>query len=426
MFPPLSSIVSTTACGLLVGVFVWASLWSAVGPGCAWAAGKNAELSRETPAPQRFFVQGDQVFDREHGDGPVFFRGMGYSPFLVGETPLTGADPQDDGRFAVHLPMMRELGVNYVHVFPRHMPAGFFEALEREDLVYGQDIWLFPYERDFLDPEYQARQLALIKEVIDHTYRVGRPERLVLFSIGDELQAASVGSTNAAHPEVRDYVGKHVVVRNRTASEVAMAKLMDEAMAYELNRYGQRHLYCHTSWTHIGPITDRPDLEVRPEDALVPDMGDLICMNIYTYANAVRSSGPGRSTGTSYQGYLEQLAWESHKPILITQVGLSTSPIEPKPWVPGFGGHRIEDVATAFTAIWKDLRSAQDRERFCGLVFFEWQDEWWKSGETLDDSEGHAPEDPEEWFGLYELGQDNRLIPKGRIPETVRGLFHEP
>ena len=70
--------------------------------------------------------------------------------------------------------------------------------------------------------------------------------------------------------------------------------------------------------------------------------------------------------------------------------------------------------------------SAQGRDRFYGLVFFEWQDEWWKSGETEDDAFHHAEEDPEEWFGIYELGPDNRLIPKGRIPETIKRLFTQP
>ena len=38
----------------------------------------------------------------------------------------------------------------------------------------------------------------------------------------------------------------------------------------------------------------------------------------------------------------------------------------------------------------------------------------------------HAAEDPEEWFGIYELGPENRLIPKGRIPETIKRLFTKP
>ena len=61
----------------------------------------------------------------------------------------------------------------------------------------------------------------------------------------------------------------------------------------------------------------------------------------------------------------------------------------------------------------------------CGLAFFEWQDEWWKSGETQDDAQHHAPEDPEEWFGIYGLGPEGSLEAKGPIPEAVRQIFLE-
>ena len=306
------------------------------------------------------------------------------------------------------------------------MPPGFFAELDRTDLVYGQDIWVHPNEEDFLDEAFLQRTLAQIKTVIDHTYTVGRPDRLVLFSVGDELQAKSVASTNAHHPQVRDYRGRHLSVTGRTATEVALARLIDQAMDYELTRYGRRHLYCHTSWTHIGPVADRPDLELEEADVLVSDMGDLVCLNVYTYARGVMSSPPGSVTKTPYQGYLEDLAEMTAKPILITQVGLSTSPIAPKPWVPGFGGHRVEDIPAVFRSVWRDLRTARGKEKLGGLVFFELHDEWWKSGEYPEDSTRHEDEDPEEWFGLYSLGEDRRLIPKGRIPDTVRSLFAIP
>ena len=225
---------------------------------------------------------------------------------------------------------------------------------------------------------------------------------------------------------MRDFKGRHVTVADRTPTEVALARLIDGALDYELTRYGRRHLYCHTSWTHIGPLAARPDLEVAPESVLVPDIGDLLCLNVYTYARGVRTSPPGSVTGTPYQGYLEELAVAATIPVLITQVGLSTSPIAPKPWVPGFGGHRVEDVPAALRAVWRDVRTARGREKFAGLVFFEFQDEWWKSGEHPADSTRHEPEDPEEWFGVYEVGEGNLLIPKGRIAETVRDVFSVP
>ena len=111
--------------------------------------------------------------------------------------------------------------------------------------------------------------------------------------------------------------------------------------------------------------------------------------------------------------------------MLITQVGLSTSPFEPKSWVPGFGGHLVENVPATYRSVWQDVRTAWGKEKFAGMVFFQLHDEWWKSGEDPTDSTRHEREDPEEWFGIYEVGENNVLKPKGEIPATVHALFSE-
>jgi hypothetical protein len=382
-------------------------------------------ISPETPAPPRFVVKGSNLIDLKQG-APVFFRGVGYSPYLPNESPLKGDPPGNDGRYEEHFTLLRKMNVDYLHVFPMKMPPNFFAALDKTEIYYGQDIWIWAYEEDFLAEPFLAKTMEDIKAAIDHVYKVGRPDRLVLFSVGDELQADSVVRTDTRHPEVRSFKGKHLEVSNRTPTEIALARLIDGAMDYELNRYGGKHLYCHTSWTHIGPITDRPDIEVPKENAINPNLGDLVCLNVYTYARGVRTSPPGSVTGTSYQGYLEELAAQSTKPILVTQVGLSTSPFEPKSWVPGFGGHKVEDVPRDFTAIWQDIRTAKGKDKFCGIAFFELQDEWWKSGEDPTDSSRHERQDPEEWFGLFEVGADQRLVAKGKIPETLGKLYKMP
>jgi hypothetical protein len=384
---------------------------------------KTAIITPQTPSPKRFVVKGARLFDLKKNT-PVFFRGMDYSPYMINETALDGEGPGNDDRYAEHLRLMQSLKVNYLHVFPMKMPPRFFAALDKTDLVYGQSIFVWPYAEDFLAESFYKSTMDRVKEVIDRTYKVGRPDRLVLFSVGDELKADAVVRTDALHPNVHDYHGKHLTVTHRTPTEVALARLIDGAMDYELTRYGRRHLYCHTSWTHIGPVP-APDLELPNQNVLDPDMGDLVCMNIYTYARGVLTAPPGSVTGTNYQGYLEKLAAQTNKPILITQVGLSTSPYEPKPWVPGFGGHKVADVPQVFSAIWRDIHTAKGNEKYCGIAFFEFQDEWWKSGETSSDSAYHNSEDPEEWFGIYKIGTDNQLVPKGRIPETIRMLYGE-
>ena len=409
-----------------VGVFIvsfvlvnWALVFAAENK-------KSMKIHINTPAPKRFIVRNTTLIDLEKGKKPVFFHGMGYSPYLAKETPLYGDLPGNDDRYAKHLPLMQDLGVDYLHIFPRMMPAKFFTALDKTDMVYGQDVWIWAYADDLLDQTFQQTTLSDIKEVIDHTYKIGRPDRLVLFSIGDELQASAVIQTNKRHPNVHAYHGKHLTVTHRTPTEVALAMFIDKAMDYELSQYGQRHLYCHTSWTHIGPLSDRPDLELSYENVLLPDMGDLICLNVYPYARGVMTSPKGSVTGTTYQGYLEQLAAKTDQPIFVTQVGLSTSPIIPKPWVTGFGGHKAEDVPNTYRSVWKDIHTAKGHQKFCGMAFFEFNDEWWKSGDDPDDFNQHEPEDPEEWFGIYKVGQDNHLLPKGEIPETIKSLFKTP
>ena len=382
---------------------------------------KTSSIRVTTPSPSHFVVEDGKIMDLKKKK-KLFFKGVGYSPYLPGETPLQGANPGNDKRYLEHLALMRDLGVNYLHVFPMKMPAKFFTQLDTNDMLYGQDIWMFPYAEDFLADDYLAWKWTIIKEAIDHTYRVGRPDRLVFFSVGDELQAESVARTDARHPNVRDFAGKHLLVTNRTPTEIALARLIDKAIEYELTTYGRRHLYCHTSWTHIGPL-NRVDLEVPAKSILVPDIGDLVCLNIYSYARGVVTSSRGSVTGSTYQGYLEELASSTNKPVFITQVGLSTSAFEPKPTAPGFGGHKEKDVSAAFKAIWKDLQTAKGNEKFCGISFFELHDEWWKSGEDPIDPTRHEREDPEEWFGLYQVGSDHRLKAKGKIPDTLRTLY---
>lgn len=389
------------------------------------AANKTSTITATTLQPRRFIAKGTSIVDLQKNEA-VFFKGIGYSPYLPGESAIPDSSPGDDGRYKEHFKLLKKLGVNYLHVFPRHMPQGFFAAMDKTDLVYGQDIWLKDSANDFLDPQYQQKALKRVKATIDHNYRVGRPDRLVLFSIGDEWEPESIARTDALHARQTSFEGKHVRATNRTPSEVALAQLIDAAMDYELITYGQRHLYCHTSFTHVGPLADRYDLEVPFLSALTPDIGDLMCLNVYLYAKGVVSSPPGSTTGTPLQGYLEQLAAQSSKPIFITQSGLSTSPISSKPWIPRFGGNRVEDVPDVFRAIWRDLRTAKQHEKFCGLSFFEFQDEWWKNGDHQTDADTQAPKDLEEWFGIYAFDKHKRLEPKGRIPDTVREIFAAP
>ncbi|MDD5641750.1 MAG: hypothetical protein PHX53_08885 [Syntrophales bacterium] len=387
-----------------------------------WVIMTLSSSSFSTPGHgNNFSVSGTDLIYTPAGTR-IFLKGIGYSPFLPGETPVWGANLPNDQRYADHLQIIKGLNCNFVHAFPQFMPENFFTALDQTDLFYAQDIYVNGYADDILDDTFQSDTITHIKKVIDHTHALGRPERLVFFSVGDEINAGTIYRTDTRHPTVRNFNGNYINLTDRTPSEVAIAKLIDAAITYELQTYGVKHLYCHTSWTHIGPVK-RPDLEVSEDSIFFPDFGDIICMNIYTYARGVISSPPGSVTGTTYQGYLEDLIAISSKPIIITQVGLSTSPIVPNPGIPEFGGNDYQKVASVYAQVWRDVRTAKGSRTINGLAWFEFMDEWWKTGD-VDDELSHEDNDPEEWFGIYELQADKKsLSPKGGIPKTVQRLF---
>jgi hypothetical protein len=382
------------------------------------------KLSQQALASvNNFRVTGTKLIHAKTGQS-LFLKGIGYSPYFPEESPHY-MNPPNDNRYIGHLSLIKSLNANFLHVFPQFMPENFFTALDQTGFIYAQDIYVDGWTNDLLDETFLNNTIAHIKKVIDHTYAKGRPDKLVFFSVGDEINAGTIYRTDTSHPGIRNFAGNYITITNRTPSEVAIAGLIDAAMTYEQNRYGVRHLFTHTSWTHIGPVPS-PDLEVAPDSIFFANFADLICMNIYTYARGVKSSPPGSVTGTTYQGYLEDLIKISTKPVIITQVGLSTSPIAPNPEIPEFGGNREEKVCSVYFQVWADVKTAAGAHVINGLAWFEFMDEWWKNDQSPDEF-FHEENDPEEWFGLYSINEDKKsLSPKGRIPGTVQSLFLQP
>jgi hypothetical protein len=107
-------------------------------------------------------------------------------------------------------------------------------------------------------------------------------------------------------------------------------------------------------------------------------------------------------------------------------VGLSTSPIAPRPDIPGFGGHTEDEVPSVLASVWRDIRTAKGKERFFGMSIFEFQDEWWKSAKGPEAAMHQDAEDPEQWFGVYGVDIKGTLTPKGDIPESIGRLFATP
>lgn len=356
-------------------------------------------------------------------NSPFFIKGLDYGGWPIGYSPhYTESFPDDSELFRKDFDLISGLGANFVVVYPQLMPRSFFDELSRKELFYSRDIYIDGYTEDLHDSIFKKNSENQIKKVIDNTYTNGNPNRLVFFSVGDEVNAGTIFRTDTRHPEIREFNGNFINMTG-TPSEVAIAELVDFAKSYESTTYGTTHLYTHSSWTHIGPVRG-PDLEVSEDSIFFADFGDLIAMNIYTYARGVKSSNGGSVTNRPFQGYLEELGDLVTKPIVITQTGLSTSPIAPNPQIPEFGGNTTEEQASTLRQSWEDLTTARNKEKYAGICFFEFSDEWWKGpiGDppaATRDPFFQESDDPEEWFGIYTINRE----PKGNVPQTLKDIF---
>lgn len=349
---------------------------------------------------------------------PDFLKGIVYSPYYPGET---GGDIlPDDGRYSAHLQEIKSLGANTLSIFPEKMPAGFFTALDEADLLYVPIININLYDgtsnEDLLSKDYQSKVISHIKEIIDYNYSTGRPEHLAYFVLGYEINPQYINLTNNLHPQEKSYSGEFISLLNRQPAEIALAKLLDAAMSYEMEVYGKRHSYAHNSFPAYGFLSQKVNLyELNPK-AFFPDFFDIIAINLYP-SYFYPDEG-------LFIAYLDALANLSDKPVIISEFGSSTAPGERVGGVPAYEDGSEKAAAKLFSL---SARHIVGNKKIKGLFFFEFMDEHWKNGEELADASFHNPDDAEEWFGLYQISVLNNVFSwqeKKEMKDVVKKIFN--
>jgi hypothetical protein len=213
--------------------------------------------------------------------------------------------------------------------------------------------------------------------------------------VGSELSAASVISTNEAHPEITSYTGNFFIAENINATEAFIAEMADYLRTHEWGVYGRTSLISYANEIRTVHLIDTPFLDFRSQ-------------NVYSYGISFMrpQTLPGSSTGTLLQGWVEELKYmHPGVPLLITETGLSVSPNAPHRGPPnyGYGGNTEAEQATGVLQTLTDIETASIS--VAGVNIHEYLDAWWKFG--LEDSLTQDPDDIEEWFGIV------RLVPDG-------------
>ena len=294
---------------------------------------------------------------------PFLVKGVGYSPSRPGQLPWI--HPVSLEAMASDFAKIREAGFNTLRTWAPFSPEQLALA-KRYGLWVLQGIWVDP-RGNYLSEAFQTLTLETIRREVS---RVKDSDNVLAVLVGNELL-----------PE-RVYLAGFSRTDALLQSTYQAAKQTDA-----------RRLVSYANWPQLS--------------GLDPSFWDLIGFNLYPYEPASVSHSLG------FRGYIEYLkrTVAQHKPLIITELGLSVSP---KPGRPGYGGYTVEEQAREVVKLWDEAFQAGAQ----GGCVFEWNDEWWKQSDYTGDERTHDENDPEEWFGITAFESADQVEP------TPRPLYH--
>lgn len=369
--PPLAKrplLVSLSALSVLIGAGMTGA-WAEDAPR-NWMTQLLTAASRAGRAPQqqpskqpgggppsgeqavRIELRGDWFYvDGE----PFLIKGVGYSPNRPGQVPWKG--PVSLAVMERDFQRIAEAGFNTIRTWSPLSPEALSLA-DRYGLLVLQGIWV---ERGGNYGSNAFRE-AMTQIVSKEVERVKGHRNILAFLVGNELEPEAVYEVGV--PEVISLLQR----------AVQTVKAADPGRAVS-----------YANW---------PSLAFLDPSAL-----DLVCFNLYPYEPASVAHAFG------LRSYVEHLkrTLASRKPLVVTEVGLSESPVVGSK--PGYGGLSPQDRQVKLLKVWDDLFQAGAQ----GGVVFEWNDEWWKHMESANDAEQHDDSDPEEWFGLVEFTASDQV-----------------
>lgn len=383
-------------------VFLTCCIFSCTDQKTPTLPGQNTSITRYD-----FTVNQDQILKNGM---PFEVKGVVYVPFYPGFLPwdmerLNTMGPEMNQRIEEDIVLIKSMGANTIRLWGA--PKKCYEEIKRRgDLHFIQTIWIDGEQTDFQETGFKDRTKAYIREVVDRIYGVYTDKNppLVAYLVGNELSRNSILQTNMAHPAIRTYQGVYVqTVGVVNATEAFLAEMADYVKTYESGRYGRRSLVSYSNDIRTADDIDVPFLDFRSH-------------NVYSYAVPYYrpQTTPGSTTGTLFQGWIEELKRRHpSKPLLLTEMGLSVSPNAQHVGAPnyGYGGNSELEQSLGLAKQLDDISSTSTK--IAGACIHEFGDSWWKFG--LDDSYTQDGDDVEEWFGLMQItrtGTGYILTPK--------------
>ncbi|OUP08242.1 hypothetical protein [Collinsella sp. An2] len=419
---------------------------------------------------------------RTHGKETQALSSEGWEPFTMRGVDLAGSVPGafvsdyavDEETYTRWFSEIQDMGANTIRVYML-MGDAFYRALseynEQADtpLYLLQGVYLDDYaaysHMDAYDEGYFGSLRDGAKKVIDAihgrlplelrqvsgtgSYTVDVSSWVVGYALGVPWDTRAVAYTDSVDAEMAPYTGRYASsTQDSSAFESMLARLVDETVAYETQRYDEQRLIGIVNSPTTDPF-EYPDriaetfnkyASVDIEHLVGTDelhSGIFALYHVYPFEpDYARYLEPGEAPfcadadGNCYRPYLTALVEHHSCPVVIGEYGLSSSRGT------GYaedttgrdqGGLSEREQAELMVQCYRDIVEAQ----CAGSFAYEWNDEWgrrtwntvfatdqlrtpyWSDAQTVDQGYGILAFDPgeelpccivdgsdEEWDGI--------------------------
>lgn len=287
-------------------------------------------------------------------------KGVGFDPTRPGELPW--ARRHSAALLESDLARIRAAGFNTIRTWEA-LSREELDAAERQGLAVIQGIWIDPDGR-FGDLVFQRESVEKIRAMV----KSSRDSPAILaYLVMNEPRPARVLS-EGIEP-----------TRAFLRSLAAVIRAEDPGVPVGF-----------ANW---------PGLEFLDEPTL-----DFAAVNLYPFRPSVLRETIG------YEGMVRLWKQRSavERPLLISEYGLSVSPVKPKLNDPG-GATEAEQASGL-----PQLADGFMKSGASGGALFMWIDGWWKNNNSPHDELTHDPGDGEEWFGLIAMDKIDDVAGRGR------------
>lgn len=329
-----------------------------------------------------------------------YIKSIGLEPFMPGEYPLVYPVKSN---YTYALSNIKELNANTVYLLtgdPANLQEAFFQRAKAEGIFIILGLWFSGeaddyqgHSGDFQNSYFKNHVKNLIRQFINKYHNINGTDyssQILYVILGNEFSSATISSTAASHPNITNYNGKYVSVSGINPTECFMAEMMDYFKTYEAENYNEIHYISHHTWPVVSPWQMKNNFL------------DIISYNLYSYwPPFVSGHSGGSSTGTPYQGALEELAsYYTNKPFVVSEFGISVAASNVTV------GTNLTGQSNEMAARWQDITTAN--RYIAGGCIHELFDQWWKDDGVFPhpsgpDQDEHDPTDREEYFGLINV-----------------------